>query len=112
MVQVLVLLRARTTNGRAAAAVEQPELDPARVREAAHRAAQASISRTRWPFARPPIAGLQDMRATASPLQRDERDGTAHPGRGQRGLAARMPGAHDDDICDVSASSTSRCRRC
>ena len=41
------------------------------------RPSSASISRTRWPLPRPPIAGLQDIAPILSALQRDQRGARA-----------------------------------
>src|SRR5439155_25574431 len=47
----------------------------------------ASISRTRWPLARPPIAGLQDMRATAR--RSSVTMAVAHPMRAEASAASQ-----------------------
>ena len=59
---------------------------------------RASISRTRWPLAMPPMAGLQDIWAMRSRLRVKSAVRRAHTGGGYCGFAARVPGAHDDDV--------------
>ena len=58
----------------------------------------ASISRTRWPFAVPPTAGLQGMCADGVARQRAQPDVAAQPRGGVRGLDAGVSGPDDDDV--------------
>ena len=58
----------------------------------------ASISRTIWPLATPPIAGLQLIWPTVSQFIVKQRGPQPHPRRGQRGLEPGMAGAHHDHI--------------
>ena len=61
----------------------------------------ASISRTRWPLPRPPIAGLQRHRADGRELVRHQHRARAQPrGRGRR-LAAGVAAADHDDVDDA-----------
>ena len=80
-------LRFRTLNWMPVASIARPISPPS-----------ASISRTRWPFAVPPMAGLQGMCATVSLdiVQMPTREPKA--GRRPGGLAARVPGADDDEV--------------
>ena len=58
----------------------------------------ASISRTRWPLPRPPMAGLQDISPMVAKLVRDQRRARAHARGRRRRLAAGVAAADDDDI--------------
>ena len=60
-IELAIGLRARAAHRRAFAAVEHAKLDAARSATRPIRPSRASISRTRWPLPRPPMAGLQDM---------------------------------------------------
>jgi hypothetical protein len=101
MVEVLVLLRAWAAHRRAAAAVQQPELDSARVREAAHCASQRVDLADEMPLREATDRGIAGHARHGITLQRDERNRASHPGRGQRGLAARVARTDDEDIRDV-----------
>ena len=57
-IEGLVALRARAPDCRAARGVEQAELDADSVGDLAMTPPRASTSRTRWPLATPPMAGL------------------------------------------------------
>ena len=80
-VDALVGLRPRRPDRGPAAAVEQLELDRrSRRSRCPIKPPSASISRTRWPFAVPPIAGLQGMCATVpSTACRSPRRGPCAP---------------------------------
>ena len=61
---------------------------------------RASISRTRWPLPRPPMAGLQRHLADGLELVGQQQGARADArGRG-RGLAAGVAAADDDDVPD------------
>ena len=62
----------------------------------------ASISRTRWPLAMPPIAGLQDICAIRSRFIVIIAVRKPKPRAGARGFAAGMPGADDDHVITSS----------
>ena len=94
----LVRLRARRPHGRSPTAVEQLELDAGRVDRAPHEPPSASISRTRWPFAVPPIAGLHGISATVSLESVHSPTRAPEAGRRPRGLAPGVTGADDDDV--------------
>ena len=68
----------------------------------------ASISRTSCPFARPPIAGLQDMRPIAPSVAREQGGAPAHPRGGVRGLDAGVAAADDEDVEQVSVRQLGR----
>ena len=59
---------------------------------------RASTSRTRWPLAMPPMAGLQDICAMRSTFRVIERGLQAHARGGHGGLASGMSGADDDYV--------------
>ena len=102
-VELAVRLRARAPHGRALAAVEQPELDAARDRRRGPSAPpSASISRTRWPLPRPPIAGLQDISpmpsrrsVTRAPCARPSAPPQAPPPRRHGRRRSRRRRSHD-----------------
>ena len=101
VVAVLVLLRARSPHGRTSAAIEKPELDPARIRVAAHDAAQSVDLADEMPLREPADRGIARHPRHGGRAQRDERDRAAHPRRGESRLASGVAGAHDDDVCGV-----------
>ena len=59
---------------------------------------RASISRTRWPLPRPPMAGLQHISPMVSSLWVSSRVRAPSARRGRRGLAAGVAAADDDDV--------------
>ncbi len=62
------------------------------------RPSRASISRTKWPLPRPPMAGLQDMAPMVANLMRHQRRLRAHAGRRGRGFTAGMAAANHDNV--------------
>ena len=58
----------------------------------------ASSSRTRWPLAVPPTAGLQLMTRDAIALEGEGEGGQAHARARERRLAAGMAQTHHDDV--------------
>ncbi len=98
MVALLVLLRARAAHGRAAAAVEQPELDPAGVGDAAHRAAQGVDLADQVALAEPADGRVARHAGHRVRSQGDQRRAAAHPGGGQGGLAAGVAGPDHGDV--------------
>ena len=94
----LVRLRARRPHRRAAASVEQFELDAGRVDGAAHQAAQRVYFTDQMA-----LGGSADGRVARHvghgfARQRAQTDAAAQPRRRPRRLDAGMPGADDDDI--------------
>ena len=59
---------------------------------------RASISRTRWPLASPPMAGLQDISPMVAGLWVTSRVRAPTARRRRRGLAAGVAAADDDDV--------------
>ena len=59
---------------------------------------RASISRTRWPLASPPIAGLQDIAPMVSALITVSRVLAAHSCCGQSRFASGVAGSDNGDI--------------
>ena len=74
-----------------AAAVEQAELDAARVREAAHRAAQRVDLADEVALGEAADRGIAGHPGDGVALQRHERGRAAHAGGGERGLAPAWP---------------------
>jgi hypothetical protein len=96
------LLRARAAHRRAAATVQQPELDPATVRQATHNAAQRIDLPDEMALGKAADRGIAGHTGHGVGLQRHENDRAAHTGRGQGGFAACMSRADDDDLCELS----------
>ena len=61
---------------------------------------RASISRTIWPLARPPMAGLQDICPMRARVHGDQRASGPEARRGPRGLRPGVAAADDDDVVD------------
>ncbi len=99
---LLVHLRARRPDGRAAAGIEQAELDSDRVRHFAHDAAE------RIDLAHQMALGDSADRRIAGHLgdqvevHRDHGGAQAHAGAGPRRLAAGVAGADDHDVVTLS----------
>ena len=62
------------------------------------RPSRASISRTRWPLPRPPIAGLQDISPMRVEPVGQQQGARADARRGGGGFAAGVAAADDDDV--------------
>ena len=58
----------------------------------------ASISRTRWPFAMPPIAGIAGHLRDQVEIHGDHRGAQAHARARSGGFATGMSGAHDNHV--------------
>ena len=98
-VELAVGLRARSAHRRALAAVETRGIGCRRASATRPiRPSKASISRTRWPLPRPPMAGLQRHGADGGEAMRHQRRARAHAGGRRRGLTAGMAAADHDDV--------------
>jgi hypothetical protein len=102
VVPVLVLLGTRPSNRRAAAAVQQPELDPAGVREAPHHATQRVDLPDDVPLAEASDRGVARHPRHRLAAERDEGRSTSHARRGERGLAAGVSRTHHHDVVTLA----------
>ena len=93
-----IALRARTPDGRAARAVEDPELDAGGVGEAAHEPAEGVDLPHELPLGEAADRGVAGHPADRGGRRRQERRAPAHPRRGVRGLDPRVPAADDEDL--------------
>ena len=97
-VELAVGLRARAAHRRPLAAVEHAELDAAAVGDAAHQAVERIDLAHQMALAEAADRRIARHRADGGEAMRHQRGAGAHArGRG-RGLAARMPAAHDDHV--------------
>ena len=97
-VQLLVGLGPRRADGRPLAGVQLPELDPGGVDVARHLAAQGVDLPDEVPLRQPPDRGIARHQADGVRIDGEEEGGAAHPGRGERRLAAGMAAADNDDV--------------
>ena len=97
-VQLLVHLRARRPDGRAAAGVEQAELNADRIGHLAHDAAQRVDLAHQVALGDSADGGVAGHLRDQVEVHRDHGGPQTHAGAGARGFAAGMSGADDDDV--------------
>jgi len=78
--------------------IQLAELNPSLIRYFSHFSAQWSTSFTKWPLPRPPIAGLQDIRATLSIFIVVSRVSVTNLEQARGCFAPCMPTADYDDF--------------
>ena len=110
----LVGLRPRRPHGRAAAAVQQLELDAGGVDGLAHQAAERVDLPDEVPLGRAADRGIARHVRDGRGGRRAQPHAASHPGRGAGRLHAGVPGPDDDDVEPLVHSGslrlTSRCR--
>ena len=91
-------LHAQRVDGGAFAAVEHPELDARGVRCFAHLAAERVELTDKVPLARAADGGVARHVADTVEIHREAHGAQTEPGRGERGLDARVSGTDDGNI--------------
>src|ERR1039457_5518281 len=97
-VHLLIHLRARRPDGRAAAGVEQPELDADRVAESAHDAAKGVDLAHQVAFGDASDGGVARHLRHQVEVHGDHGGAETHAGRGARRFAPGVAGADDHDV--------------
>jgi len=92
----LVALRTRRPDRWARLVIQQPKLDADSIRDLAHHAASASISRTRCPLAMPPTVRLHDIWAIRSRFIVINGRAQAHARASPRRFTAGVPAPHNN----------------
>ncbi len=98
VVGVLVRLGAGGVHGRPLAGVDHAELDAGGVNDSRHLAAQGVDLPHHLPLGQAADGGVAAHARDAVQAHRQQGGAGAHPGGGQGGLTAGVPGAHDHDI--------------
>ncbi len=97
-VELLVALEAGGLDGRAFGGVQEAEVDGGLVGDPAHLAAQGVDLLDELALGKTPDGGVAGHQRDGVEIDVEQERLAAHPGRRERGLAARMPSPDHDDV--------------